>query len=415
MDLASNFQLLGIALGLGLLVGLERERAASRLAGMRTFPLVTLFGALCSVLSQSFGGWILAAGFVSLTALVVLGNLLEMREGTPDPGLTTEVALLLMFGVGAYLMVGIKEVAVAIGGGLAVLLQFKGSLHGIARKLGDDDLKAIMRFVLISLVILPALPNRTFGLYSALNPREIWLMVVLIVGISLAGYIIYKFFGERAGIVMGGILGGLISSTATTVSHARRSANAPASSRAAAVVITIASTIAFGRVLLEIGVVAPSFLPTALLPISLLMVLQAALAAGMWFLGRNQPTEMPAQENPSEMKSALGFAALYAIVVFAVAAAKQHFGQRGLYAVALLSGLTDMDAITLSTAQLVSAARLDADHGWRVIVLASLANLLFKSVIVMALGQRQLRSRIVPLFGLVLLVGASILLLWPGA
>jgi uncharacterized membrane protein (DUF4010 family) len=306
-------------------------------------------------------------------------------------------------------------VAVAIGGGLAVLLQFKGSLHGIARKLGDDDLKAIMRFVLISLVILPALPNRTFGLYSALNPREIWLMVVLIVGISLAGYIIYKFFGERAGIVMGGILGGLISSTATTVSHARRSANAPASSRAAAVVITIASTIAFGRVLLEIGVVAPSFLPTALLPISLLMVLQAALAAGMWFLGRNQPTEMPAQENPSEMKSALGFAALYAIVVFAVAAAKQHFGQRGLYAVALLSGLTDMDAITLSTAQLVSAARLDADHGWRVIVLASLANLLFKSVIVMALGQRQLRSRIVPLFGLVLLVGASILLLWPGA
>ena len=267
-----------------------------------------------------------------MTALVVLGNLLEMREGTADPGLTTEVALLLMFGVGAYLMVGIKEVAVAIGGGLAVLLQFKGSLHGIARKLGDDDLKAIMRFVLISLVILPALPDRAFGPYYALNPREIWLMVVLIVGISLAGYIIYKFFGERAGIVMGGVLGGLISSTATTVSHARRSANVPASSRAAAVVITIASTIAFGRVLLEIGVVAPSFLPTALPPISLLMFLQAALAAGMWFLGRNQPTEMPAQENPSELKSALGFAALDAIVVFAVAAAKQHFGEtRALY------------------------------------------------------------------------------------
>src|SRR4030095_206782 len=141
MDLASNFQLLGIALGLGLLVGLERDRAASRLAGMRTFPLVTLFGALCSVLSQSFGGWILAAGFVSLVALVVLGKLREMREGAADPGLTTEVALLLMFGVGAYLMVGIKEMAIAIGGGLAVLLQFKGSLHGIARKLGDDDLK----------------------------------------------------------------------------------------------------------------------------------------------------------------------------------------------------------------------------------------------------------------------------------
>ena len=125
MDLASNFQLLGIALGLGLLVGLQRERAASRLAGMRTFPLVTLLGALCSMLAQSFGGWILAAGFVALAALIVLGNLLEMREGAADPGLTTEVALLLMFGVGAYLMVGIKEVAIAIrwGAGRAVAVQ----------------------------------------------------------------------------------------------------------------------------------------------------------------------------------------------------------------------------------------------------------------------------------------------------
>ena len=184
---------------------------------------------------------------------------------------------------------------------------------------------------------------------------------------------------------------------------------------AAAVVITIASTIAFGRVLLEIGVVAPSFLPTAFLPISLLMLLQAALAGGMWFWGRNQPTEMPVQENPSELKSALGFAALYAIVVFAVAAAKQHFGERGLYTVAILSGLTDMDAITLSTAQLVSSSRLDADHGWRVIVLASLANLVFKSLIVVGVGQRQLRWYIVPLFGLVLLAGAAILLFWPAA
>jgi uncharacterized membrane protein (DUF4010 family) len=168
-------------------------------------------------------------------------------------------------------------------------------------------------------------------------------------------------------------------------------------------------------VLFEIGVVAPTFLSTAFLPIFLLMLLQAALAGGMWFWGRNQPTEMPTQENPSELKSALGFAALYAIVVFAIAAAKEHFGERGLYTVAILSGLTDMDAITLSTAQLVASVRLDADHGWRVIVLASLANLVFKSLIVMAVGQRQLRSRIVPLFGLVLLAGASVLLLWPAA
>lgn len=415
MELATQFQQLGVALGLGLLVGLQRERAASRLAGVRTFPLVTLFGALCSLLAETFGGWILAAGCLALAALIILGNLLETLEGETDPGLTTEVALLLMFGVGAYLMVGATEVAVAISGGMAVLLQFKGSLHGIVRKLGDEDLTAIMRFTLISLVILPAVPNRAFGPYAVLNPREIWLMVVLIVGLSLAGYITYKFFGERAGTVMGGVLGGMISSTATTVSFARRTANASAGSRAAAVVIMVASTIAFGRVLVEIGVVAPSFLPVAVGPIALLMALQAGLAGGLWFWGRKQPAEMPAQENPSELKSAFGFAALYAVVVLAVAAGKQLFGDRGLYVVAALSGLTDMDAITLSTSQLVNSTRLDADHGWRVILLASLANVTFKSLIVAAIGPRQLLARTVPLFGLVLLAGIAIFLLWPVA
>jgi uncharacterized membrane protein (DUF4010 family) len=176
----------------------------------------------------------------------------------------------------------------------------------------------------------------------------------------------------------------------------------------------VASTIVFGRILLEIGLVAPSFLPAAFPPIALLMLLQACVATGMWFWSRNEPTEMPVQENPSELKSALGFAALYAIVVFAVAAAKQHFGDQGLYVVAGLSGLTDMDAITLSTAQLVNSARLEADRAWRVILLASLANLVFKSLIVMTLGRRELTARIVPLFGVVLLAGAAILLLWPG-
>jgi uncharacterized membrane protein (DUF4010 family) len=415
MDLASTFQQLGIGLGLGLLVGLQRQRAASRLAGLRTFPLVTLLGALCSLLAQVFGGWILAGGLLAMAAIIILGNFVEMREGVTDPGLTTEVALLLMFSVGAYLMVGATEVAVAISGGLAVLLQFKGALHGLASKLGDDDLTAIMRFALISLVILPAVPNRAFGPYSVLNPREIWLMVVLIVGLSLAGYIIYKFFGERAGIVMGGILGGLISSTATTVSYARRTVSVPAASWASAIVIMVASTIAFARVLLEIGVVAPSFLPVAFRQIVLLMILQALLAGGMWLWGRKLPTEMPAHGNPSELKSALTFAAAYGVVVFAVAAGMHHFGDRGLYVVAALAGLTDMDAITLSTAQLVSAARLDADQGWRVILLASLANVTFKSLIVMVVGQSQLRARVVPVFGLVLLAGIAVLFFWPVA
>jgi uncharacterized membrane protein (DUF4010 family) len=214
MELTVLFQQLGIALGLGLLVGLQRERAASRLAGVRTFPLVTILGTVSALLGQAFGGWILAAGFLALAGTIFANKEIESREGPADPGLTTEVALLLMFGVGAYLVSGHREAAIAIGGGVAVLLQFKGELHGIVAKLGDNDLKAIMQFALLSLVILPILPNRVYGPFSVLNPRQIWWMVVLIVGISLVGYILYKFSGTGTGVVVNGLLGGVISSTA---------------------------------------------------------------------------------------------------------------------------------------------------------------------------------------------------------
>lgn len=209
-------------MGLGLLVGLQRESQSSLLAGVRTFPLITVLGTLCAMLAQVFGGWVLALGFVSLAGLICVGKFIESRAENAGHGLTTEIAMLLMFGVGAYLVLGNWAAAIAIGAGAAVLLQFKGQLHGIVRQLSEQDVKAIMQFALLSMVILPVLPNKTFGPYSVLNPRQIWLMVVLIVGINLSGYIVYKFFGVNAGVVLGGILGGVISSTATTVSYSRR-------------------------------------------------------------------------------------------------------------------------------------------------------------------------------------------------
>ena len=415
MDLTSAFQQLGIALGLGLLVGLQREHAESRIAGLRTFPLVTIFGTLSAMLSETLGGWTVGAGFISVAALIVIGNVARMKTESASPGLTTEITMLLMYGVGAYLVSGYKEIAIAIGGGAAVLLQFKGQLHGIAGRLGDDDLKAIMQFALISLVILPVLPDRTYGPYDVLNPRQVWWMVVLIVGISLGGYIIYKFFGQSAGIVMGGILGGMISSTATTVSYARRTSSAPDSSRLAAVVLMIASAIVFIRLLVEVAFVAPEFLYRAAPPILVMLVLFAVLSSVMWFRSRNQQNEMPAQENPSELKSALLFGLLYAIILLAVAAAKDMFGNKGLYVVAAISGLTDVDAITLSTAQLVNAERLDAGDGWRIILLASLSNLAFKGATIAALGHRRLLVKIAPLYGLALVLGVLLLVLWPRA
>jgi MgtC family len=163
MELSTLFQNLGISLGLGLLVGLQRESVATPLAGLRTFPLVTILGTVCALLGETFGGGVIATGLVALAAMIFAGKVAEIRKDNPDSGLTTEIAMLLMFAVGAYLVIGHRAAAISIGGGVAVLLHFKGQLHRIVARLGENDLKGIMQFTLISLVILPVLPNRAYG------------------------------------------------------------------------------------------------------------------------------------------------------------------------------------------------------------------------------------------------------------
>jgi uncharacterized membrane protein (DUF4010 family) len=284
---------LAIALGLGLLVGLQRERAESALAGLRTFPLVTLLGSVCALVGKDTGGWMVAAGLAAVAAATAMGNAIRLRQKDADPGITTEIALLLMYGLGAYVVLGHRGIAVMLGGTVAVLLHFKAELHGVVERLGDRDLRAIMQLVLLALVVLPILPDDTYGPFSVFNPREMWLMVVLIVGLSVGGYIALKFFGEKAGIVVGGLLGGLISSTATTVSWSRRTKTEPETSRAAALVILIAGTVVYGRVLAEIAAVAPPFLAAAAPPILALSAAMAVAAALLWLRSRGQ------QEKPA--------------------------------------------------------------------------------------------------------------------
>lgn len=257
MDLLDVFQKVGLALLLGLLVGLQRERVQARLAGIRTFALIALLGAVCGLLSGNLGGWPIGVGALAVAALLVAGNLACRSAHESDPGITTEVAALLMFAVGAYLVVGHEAVAIATGGATALLLHWKRPMHAFVARIGEADLAAMMQFVLITLVILPVLPNQTLGPYDVLNPRHIWLMVVLIVGISLGGYVAYKSLGAEAGAVLAAMLGGLISSTATTVIYARRTASAPASVRLGALVLIIASTVAMVRVIAEVSVVTP--------------------------------------------------------------------------------------------------------------------------------------------------------------
>jgi len=411
MDLTNTFQQLGIALGLGLLVGLQREYvAAAHLAGLRTFPLIAILGTVSGILAKTFGGWVIAAGFLSLATLIVVGNLVALKNEAQAAGLTSEVAILLIYGVGVYLTVGSPEVAIAIGGLTAVLLQFKGQLKGLIAKLGDNDLVAIMQFVLIALVILPVLPNQTYGPYLVFNPYKMWFLVVLIVGFNLGGYILYKFFGEKAGVALGGILGGMISSTATTVSYAKQAANAKELNKSAAFVIVIASTIVFIRVLVEISLVSPAFLVIASKPILVMLTTFFILSAIMWFTGDKPFGKMPEQNNPAQIKSALFFSILYAVVLLAIAVGKDLFGNKGLYVIAAISGLTDVDAITLSTAQLVKNNEVAASNGWRAIIIALMANSVFKLGVVAVLGNRQLFFKVLSIFAVGFIVAILLLI-----
>lgn len=409
-----TFLPLAVAAALGLLVGFQRERSEKDLGGVRTFPLIALAGALAALLQRASGGdWILPAALLALTAFVVTGTVARTRRDGGGIGITTEVAALGTFLVGATAVLGSLPAAVVVGGAIAVLLHFKRPLHTWVRRLSEDEVRALMRIVVIGLVILPVLPNRSFGPYEVLNPFEIWLVVVLIVGISVASYVIYKLVDARAGTLLGGVLGGLISSTATTASYARRARTSAAFAAPASIALMLASTVMFGRIFVEVGAVAPRVLWDLAPPLAVMAAANLAIVgAAFWRWGASGSATAD-QEDPSELKAALAFGLLYGAILFAVAAAKENLGEVGLYAVAAVSGLTDVDAITLSVAKLSDAGRVEADTAWRAILLASLSNLVFKGGLAWALGGAGLVRHLAPLFGASLVVGCAILATWP--
>lgn len=404
---------LGTALALGLLVGLQREWVQNRVAGIRTFALLTLWGALCGLLGLAFGSWVVAAGLLALAGLVVVGTVAEQRSGESDSGLTTEMAMLVMFGVGLIAMLGQRLVAVIVAGTVMVLLQSKKPLHRMVRLIGEEDLREIARLVLAGLVILPVLPNRGMGYLGVLNPFAIWLMVVLIIGISLAAYLAGKYLGGGRGVAVSGILGGLISSTATTASLARRSGAPGVSGLTLAAIAMIASSIVFVRVPAEVVLAAPGHWREMLPPLLAMMVWFGLVAAVVYHLARKKGGATGGEQPPSELKSAVLFGLLYAVVLVIVAAARQHFGHSGLYVAAILSGLTDVDAITLSTSQLVATANLEPETGWRMILLGGMANVVFKMGLVAVLGARGFIRPALAGLASALAGGAALLAFWP--
>lgn len=408
---------LGIAFGLGLLVGMQREKHnKDQIAGVRTFTLISVLGVIAGFLTRLYDNpYVLPLIGLAMAAMLITANIMKLKkQDNPTMGQTTEMAALMMFAIGAYLVVGDRVVGVIMGAAIAILLYVKDHLHKFIGDLEDNDVSAIMILAGISLIILPILPDKTFGPFDVLNLRNIWLMVTLIVGISVIGYFIYKFIGKKYGILSNGILGGIISSTATTVSYARFTKKSKNIHKASAFVIFSAATVSLVRVMIEIGAVIPSQLSKVVLPIVALFLMMIGLSVVLFYLinKKSKSDDMPRPKNPAQLTSALMFGAIYAIILLAVAFTQQELGDKGLYVAAFVGGLANKDAITLSLSKSIGSG-LDANFGWRLIVVASLSNFLFKIVLCAILGTKQLTKWMALFFGAAILGGLLILWLWP--
>lgn len=414
----SDLTTLGIAFGLGLLVGLQREKTDNHMAGVRTFTLISIMGVMAGFLTREYDNpFILPVLGLCIAAMMLMANYIKLNKfDDADIGQTTEVAALLMFAVGAYLVLGSQIIGVMVGVTLAILLYVKEHLHSLIDKLKPKDISAIMTLAGISLVILPVLPDKTYGPFDVINPRNIWLMITLIVGISVIGYFIYKFVGKKVGVISNGILGGLISSTATTVSYARKTTENASISKLAVFVIVTASAVSFVRVLFEVGIVIPQHLGTIAVPISVVIIFMALVAISLFYIinkDKSEDEKMPEPDNPAQFKSALVFGLLYGFILLVVAFTKEKFGNNALYIVSIISGLTDVDAITLSLSQLIKEGTLKATVGWKLILLAGLSNMLFKGVMAIVLGAKELMKWIIIAFGITIIFGLLVMFFWP--
>jgi uncharacterized membrane protein (DUF4010 family) len=383
------------SLAIGLLIGLERERNPSAHAGLRTFALVALFGTLIALLSTKLNSpLLLIAGLLSVAGMIV-ASYRQKNGDSNDPGTTTVIALLLSYSLGAIIWYGYSKLAVMLAIGVTALLYLKPELRGFSQKLTRRDLVAILQFSVLTFIVLPILPDQSYGPYQAVNPHQAWLMVVLISGISLAGYIALLIAGTRYGALFLGIFGGIASSTATTMIYARNSKTDQTMRNLAASVIVIASLIVIVRLMVVSTVVAHSILPR-LLPILASGLVTGLLVALYNWRKMSHETELyvPQTRNPAELHTAIGFGLLYVAVLLGSAWMKDIAGSHGLYAVALISGLTDVDAITLSSLRLFNLGQLSEHQTVTAIILAYLSNLAFKFGLVLFLGGKNLAKQV---------------------
>jgi len=375
------------SLAIGLLIGLERERNPSAKAGLRTFALVSLFGTLIALLADKSGStWLLVAGLLAVAVMIVAAYINAPTENN-DPGTTTVTALLICYALGVLVWFGYSKLAVMLAIATTTLLYFKPELQGISQRLTRRDLVSILQFSVLSFVILPILPDQNYGPYEAFNPHQAWMMVVLISGLSLAGYVALRWTGQRYGAPLLGFFGGLVSSTATTLVYARHSKLNDGMLRLSAVVILIASQVVLVRLMVVSGIISPGILKqlAPVMGLGLLFGLTATLFN--WKRLKNSgELPMPETANPTEIHAALTFGLLFVVVLFCSAWLSDVAGSGGLYIVAIVSGLTDVDAIALSSLRLFHMDKLSSVQTVTSISLAFLSNMMFKFGMAASIG-----------------------------
>ena len=407
MDLASLesgpiLARLGIALGLGLLIGLEREYSRipdhkSRAAGLRTHALIAMFGTLTALLADLAGASIFPMVFALLGVLVVTSYiLLWLRNREGGLGITSEVVILLTFVIGALVAYNRTREAVVATGATCVILSAKNPMHRFVGALSTTEWVATMKFAVISLVVLPILPNQNYGPYDAFNPFKIWFLVVLISGISFFGYVLNRVIGTKWGIALTGLIGGLASSTAVTLANARRAREQPELAPNLSLATILACTVMLPRLLLILGAVGPSLVGPTAIPFGVMLLVSGGFAVWLFRTtsrvtdvqtdGRG-PTETELQ-NPFELGPALKFAAVFLAVTFLVKWARTTgLGQGGIYLVSFVSGLVETDAIVVTLAEQAShAGGLAARDAVIGIVLAAIGNSILKSGLACGLG-----------------------------
>lgn len=386
---------LATSAGIGLLVGLERERNPLTKAGLRTFALIAILGCLVTLLAkETQSGWIVAVAMLLVGGAITAAYVVDPATKVDDSGTTTIVAALLVFALGALIALGHSRLAVAVGVSITMILYFKTELEGFSQKLTPEDLRSMLRFAVLSAVILPLLPDRPLaasGPLAAVSPYNVWLMVVLISGVGLLGYVAWRLTLGRRGLLVTGLLGGLVSSTAATLVAARHARGSAGSNHSALTVILLANATMLLRVILLVALVAPAVLP------SIALILAPALLVGLPLLvlhwrgaSGSERQEEDAYRNPANLTTAICFGAIYAALLVLAAWLGEYAGPYGVYALAAVSGLADVDAITLSALQLTSTGALAVAQAAGAIALAVGSNLVVKTVLVYLTGGRSL-------------------------